>query len=411
MRFDIAKGEDVHVLDDHGETHFAHSTHRGGRGSGLVVSLCNRGWLRGEVFEGVISRRVSALNWRNKPKSMVSCWHCKDALERKVSIDSGDRAPIPATDGAAELVRHRFYGTIPFIHPMHDSDGRTVYNADCRAVMRQMQTESVDLFVTSPPYQVGMDYEKGVKFGEWVDLLRDAASAMWFTCKPGGYAVVNFGPSTAHKVTTETVLADAFSDAGWELQARRVWKKVFNRVGTAAYSRSGPWPAGEHENVWAWFKPGAKKKCYDYDVSVRSVWEVPSVQRTERTHKASFPPGLPLLVMRAYSDRGSVVCDPFMGTGATIQAAQEYGNQCIGIELDKGYCETAIEWAGESAADPASRQLTIYDFIGEMLDDADATEKNCDAQGEEADETSEQGLAEGPGCASEVGQVEGHAAS
>jgi len=75
-----------------------------------------------------------------------------------------------------------------------------------------------------------------------------------------------------------------------------------------------------------------------------------------KAHPAAFPVELPRAVMTFLSAQGEIVCDPFMGSGATLIAAEKMGRVSFGIELDPIYCELMMQrWealTGQKAVKP-----------------------------------------------------------
>ena len=75
-----------------------------------------------------------------------------------------------------------------------------------------------------------------------------------------------------------------------------------------------------------------------------SIQLISSAKRAVRNAIAwRFPEELPALVIAALSDQGSLVLDPFMGSGTTIVAAKRLGRKAIGIEIEERYCEIAAK--------------------------------------------------------------------
>jgi site-specific DNA-methyltransferase (cytosine-N4-specific) len=73
----------------------------------------------------------------------------------------------------------------------------------------------------------------------------------------------------------------------------------------------------------------------------RSVWRIPTVPFAE-AHFACWPAALTELMVRASTQEGDVVLDPFFGAGTTALAARALGRKPIGIEIDPEYCELAL---------------------------------------------------------------------
>lgn len=82
-----------------------------------------------------------------------------------------------------------------------------------------------------------------------------------------------------------------------------------------------------------------------------NVLQVSGVQRGVG-HTAAFPVGLPSFFVRAFSDEGDVIFDPFMGSGTTLVAAHKEGRRGFGVELSPAYCDVAIErWRALGGSD------------------------------------------------------------
>lgn len=67
-----------------------------------------------------------------------------------------------------------------------------------------------------------------------------------------------------------------------------------------------------------------------------------SQSSSDHGHPAVFPLGVPAFFIKAYSDSGDIVFDPFMGSGTTLIAAQQLGRKCVGCELSPNYCDVVI---------------------------------------------------------------------
>jgi DNA modification methylase len=59
-------------------------------------------------------------------------------------------------------------------------------------------------------------------------------------------------------------------------------------------------------------------------------------------HSAAFPVGLPSFFIRAYSDKGDLIYDPFLGSGTTLIAAEQHDRRCFGMEISPGYCDLIV---------------------------------------------------------------------
>jgi DNA modification methylase len=64
---------------------------------------------------------------------------------------------------------------------------------------------------------------------------------------------------------------------------------------------------------------------------------------TATGHAAAFPVGLPEFFLKAYSDEGDLVCDPFAGSGSTLIAAERSKRRCVAIEISPAYCDVIVQ--------------------------------------------------------------------
>jgi len=76
--------------------------------------------------------------------------------------------------------------------------------------------------------------------------------------------------------------------------------------------------------------------------NIRSVWEFPT-QPFPAAHFAVFPEKLPELCIKAASQEGDIVLDPFMGSGTTLEVAAYLGRHAVGYELSRYYCDMAVK--------------------------------------------------------------------
>lgn len=216
----------------------------------------------------------------------------------------------------------------------------------CLKTMEDMAPEIVDLVVTSPPYFVEQEYEKGTEWPAYRDLLYWSYIGIARILKPGGYYVINFGDQARGKrielTETHTTIPmavehwDCGRAQGLELQATRIWRKKFARLGIPFVCNHYPRPVFDYEHIWTWRKPDGtgKEVVRDRKLSQRGVLEFEG-DHPKKRFKAAFPVGLPEWALKTYSDPGDLVYDPFTGSGTTAWAAQRLGRCFIGSELNE----------------------------------------------------------------------------
>jgi len=221
-----------------------------------------------------------------------------------------------------------------------------VYLEDMKTTCQErIQNDSVDLSVTSPPYMVEKAYERGMEWPEYLDLLWTAYEEIYRVTKPGGYFVINFGDQARGKALrgteTHTTIPmsvfhwDAGTGFGFELQATRIWRKKFHKMGIPFVCNHYPRPVYDYEHIWTWRKGDGvgKEKVHDRKLSQRGVLEFKGDHPLKR-YRSAFPIGLPEWAISVYSDPGDLVYDPFAGSGTTGLAALRLGRRFVGSEID-----------------------------------------------------------------------------
>ncbi len=213
---------------------------------------------------------------------------------------------------------------------------------DPSAYERLLGDKRPALLWTDPPY--GVDYEGKTKAklriandqpGGLDPLLRDSFAAVnevltdgapLYVAAPGGRLLLAF--------------AEAFLGAGWDLRQTLVWIKDSMVLGRSDYHY-------RHELLLYGFKPGPGRlgrggKRWHGSDSETSVFEVDR-PRASREHPTMKPVELIERALLNSSRRGSVVLDPFAGSGSTLVACERTGRRARLVELDPRYCDVVSE--------------------------------------------------------------------
>ena len=229
-------------------------------------------------------------------------------------------------------------------------------------VARLMAGKKVDMVLTSPPYAVGKEYERGKTFNEHLILLREFANRAIENTIPGGFIFINFGEiaSQSHAglltgskrqciyLISKDYWQIFHKERGCDLYAQRIWYKPFNRLQQPFWSYHTSIPHyQEWEHIWTWRTPGGNKdQVHDWDISVHAIWDTRNETTDDKPltrHVAAFPVGIPERALRAHSARGAFVLDLFLGSGTTLIAAEKTGRTCYGMEIDPKYCDIIIK--------------------------------------------------------------------
>jgi site-specific DNA-methyltransferase (adenine-specific) len=267
-----------------------------------------------------------------------------------------------------------------FVPPELSSDATVVrpkkvdviYRHDARD-MGKVESNSVALVVTSPPYFAGKEYEESLghngvpgTYFEYLALLRDVFEECKRVLEPGGRIAVNVANlgrrpyrSLAGDVT------EILQDLGLLLRGEIVWWKGRAAGGSCAWGTfqrpSNPVLRDVTERIVIASKgrfDRALKPEERLDLNLPStatisrdefleattdLWEIPPESATRVGHPAPFPVELPKRLTELYTYEGDVVLDPFMGAGTSAVAALRTERHYIGFETDKSYVVRANE--------------------------------------------------------------------
>lgn len=243
--------------------------------------------------------------------------------------------------------------------PFYRDNLATIYHADSTS-LSVLDAESVDLTVTSPPYNLDVSYNgyvDAVPYEQYLDWVGLWAAALLRVSRPGGRACVNI-PLDSNKGGKRAVYADyvrIFRAAGWRYQTTIVWNEqnISRRTAWGSWlSPSAPFVTAPVEMIPVFFKGdwrrprGQRRSDIERDEFLAwtlGVWEFPGENPRKVGHPAPFPLELPRRLIKLYSYIDDVVLDPFLGSGTTLVAAKALGRRCIGVEVDEAYCEIAAE--------------------------------------------------------------------
>jgi DNA modification methylase len=256
--------------------------------------------------------------------------------------------------------------------PFYDDGQVTIYCADLRAV--EVPAGSVAAVVTSPPYNVGLDYDTTSDTLGWPEywaLAADAATLMAAALVEGGRAWVNTAVSVPERpgarrkarVMLAVGWASVLEAASLDLVDQVAWCSP-RGSGTAWgswESPSAPNLRGDWESVLVGCSGGWERPAPDgmedwrdgvggWPALCSTVWNLRPEHR-DGSHPAPFPVELARRAVRLSTWPGEVVLDPFAGTGTTLLAARQLGRQAVGIETSERYCEIAVGRLAQTGLD------------------------------------------------------------
>lgn len=251
--------------------------------------------------------------------------------------------------------------------PYFEVDGCVIYNADCLKAMQKLPTEFLNLTVTSPPYNIGKEYEKPILLEEFLAWCQEWISAIYHITKSNGAFWLNLGYlSVTGRAKAIPIPYLLWNRVPFFLIQEIVWNYGAGVAGKSFFS-----PRNEK---FLWFvkdeneytfnldeirdpnvkypnqKKNGKIKVNPLGKNPTDVWQFPKVtsgkhrSSKERTpHPAQFPIAVIERIVRASSNDGETVLDPFLGSGTTAVVALGLHRSVIGFELKEEYCKIAAK--------------------------------------------------------------------
>jgi len=245
------------------------------------------------------------------------------------------------------------------------SANAVLYRGDCLALLKQVTDGFAKLIVTSPPYNVGKEYESRLDLKDYLAQQRVIITECVRVLHPSGSICWQVGNyvDMGRIIPLDVKLHPIFEDCGLVMRNRIVWHFGHGLHASRRFS-------GRYE-VIMWF---TKSDTYTFNLdAVRvpqkypgkkhfkgpnrgelsgnvlgknpgDVWEIPNVKanHVEKTdHPCQFPVELVERLVLAMTNEDDWVLDPFIGTGTTAIAALMHGRKAIGAELEKSYLKIA----------------------------------------------------------------------
>lgn len=228
-----------------------------------------------------------------------------------------------------------------------------IYCNDCIKGMKMIPDNTIDLIVTSPPYnnyhnrrtqKNRKEYwdRTNIVYDTFNDKMSDEEYANWqIECinemirvlKPTGTIVYN------HK--DRIFNYEVLSPLEWILKSNAIYRQhiTWDRCGMQAYNPVRFYRVEEDLYILGKKAKGFKwnKNCAKY----LSVWRIPPSKNDD--FPCSFPIEIPKRVIEAFTDENDIVLDPFMGSGTTAIAAKGLNRKYIGFDISDKYCQMAEE--------------------------------------------------------------------
>lgn len=223
-----------------------------------------------------------------------------------------------------------------------------------------IEKETIDLIVTSPPYNVDIKYNNhndGITYTEYLEFTHSWLSNAFCWLKDDGRLCLNV-PLDKNKGGQQSVGADITTIAkkvGFKYNSTIVWNEgnISRRTAWGSWaSASAPYVIAPVELLVVFYKNTWKKTSGSRKSDIEpkefmewtnGLWTFSGESKKKIGHPAPFPVELPKRCIKLFSFVDDLVCDPFMGSGTTLLASLMANRRSVGIDIDSEYCGLALK--------------------------------------------------------------------
>jgi site-specific DNA-methyltransferase (adenine-specific) len=222
--------------------------------------------------------------------------------------------------------------------------------------MDELPDKSVHLVVTSPPYNVGKEYDANMTLFEYRDFLRRVMNEAYRVLVPGGRLCINIANVGRRPyLPLHAFIIQDLLDIGFIMRGEVIWDKGSASTSSTAWgswcSPTNPTLRDIHEYILIFSKQTlSRPKMHNRRATIKrdefleftkSVWHIKPESARRIGHPAPFPIELPYRLIKLYTFENEIVLDPFMGSGTTALAALQTNRYFIGYEINLDYIRIA----------------------------------------------------------------------
>ena len=251
--------------------------------------------------------------------------------------------------------------------PYFETKDFLLYNMDCVDGMKKMSEEIFDLTVTSPPYNIGKEYEETISLEEYLSWCKVWLDIIYKITKPKGELLLNLGyleiPGKGHAIPIPYLL---WSKTKFYLIQEIVWNYG---AGVACKTKLSP----RNEKI-LWYVKNANDYTFNLDAirdknvkypnqkkkgklranslgkNPSDVWQIAKVtsganraSKERAPHPAQFPMDMIERIIKGFSNENDLVLDPFIGSGTAAEVAIRNNRKVVGFEIVEEYCDYIVK--------------------------------------------------------------------
>ncbi len=256
--------------------------------------------------------------------------------------------------------------------------------------MIEIEDETVQLIITSPPYWSIKDYGNKNQIGygqtlhEYLKDLYRVWKESYRVLEPGRRLVINIGDQFARSIVygrykiipLHAEIIAQCEDIGFDYMGSIIWQKktTMNTTGGANVMGSYPYPPNgmveiDYEHILIFKKPGKSKKIKkeikeksklskeEWKEYFSGHWHFAGARQID--HQAMFPDELPKRIIKMFSFVGETVLDPFLGSGTTAKVALELNRNAIGYEINEDFLQIINQKLSTNRLDMIGKKIEI----------------------------------------------------
>ena len=247
-------------------------------------------------------------------------------------------------------------------NPFFETDNVVIFNGDTLEILKHFDFSFVSLTITSPPYNIGKEYEKIMPINDYIEWMEKWVRKVYSITHDSGALLLNIGYISIEDVARAIPIPYLIWDkVDFFLNQEIVWNYA---AGVSCKKYLSPrnekllWYVKNRDNYtfnldsirdknvkYPNSKKNGKLRVNTLGKNPSDVWQIAKVttgenrQSKERTpHPCQFPVDLVDRAVLGFSNESDIVLDPFMGSGSTLESCMRHGRYCIGFEINKDYC-------------------------------------------------------------------------